>query len=936
MSRQEYDYGDEFVEVKRHSHLGHPQYGAEQETDRDFASLGQRRAHRERADSVNFTPHESYGVSTHSEAGDSGDDQAYFSTKHHQFESSFRSIRGRERAPLAPRVWAMTRGEYNPTSALYDGLEQAMAFDNEVELRELPVEQQELAIVDDILSLLIGVSGRYITFRSPAHSTIWRRPISIEDALIAPMWINPTLAQMANKILPLVLMHRRVEYFVAVYAGRQAGVVSQALCAAINSILKDYYDSISTIENLERTSTDTDPYTLQQLWYHLYPNTQMFERLVHLVDEIQKKDLPQVEKVSTKRMWREDDGFTTKANGAPSTASETGEFPGENRMIDPEADDSDEDGKEPSELFMVRGGYMLNVISDMIRLRGGDSSTKQLYELLLIKASAPFLQMLDHWLRTGELEDSKPGSPGGEFMVAKRPDEAAMQSLIGAETGESEFGDNLSDDPTHVAFVSVPDLTPAFLRPYAEKIVRTGEYLNILRACGVDLRSLDNPDIGLLSLDNSKEQSQQRRESEVGGLLKQQQFTRQIDQAYLRANQALLDVLFKDGQMMAYMGAVKRYLLFETSDFLTHFLDQAKLEMNRRPEDISTNRLQSFLDLALLNPASVSHDDPLKDIVEVAIESADLIETMNAINMDSSAVAASQSLVSRRAPKDVPSSGTFFSKSVEGDDYLSGDQFTAFHLQIPFPYTVVLDKEALDKYTALNRLLLALKHMEQSLVASWLVNLKLEDPPVEAKGLSGKEAKNESVRRSVFLKIHTIRHRMVMNIQQILYYCFWDVVEPQWTRMAKLMKAATTVDDLCRIHKQHLDQIFHQCGLTARKLPKIMVELLKRARNFFMYVNKITSSKSRLLRIASTATSQKTVSGRVLAGINAGSSDPDVQYAELHETVVMLDRLDRCWNEQLVIFLSALNHYARKFEESYLTLAVRLDCYRGGEGPPGR
>ncbi|KAJ2082466.1 gamma tubulin complex Spc97/GCP2 subunit Alp4 [Coemansia sp. RSA 988] len=933
MSGQEYDYGDEFVEVKRQSHLGYPQY--EQESERDFASLGLRRSQRERADSVSFTPQDSYGVSTHSEVGDSGDEQAYFSTNHHQFESSFRSIRGRERAPLAPRIWAMTRGEYDPASAVYDGLEQAMAFDNEVELRELPAEQQELAIVDDILSLLIGVSGRYLTFRYPAHSTVWRRPIPIEDALVAPMWINPTLAQMANKILPLVLMHRRVEYFAAVYAGRQAGVVNQALCAAINSVLKDYYASISTLENLERTSTDTSPYTLQQLWYHLYPNTQMFERLVHLVEEIQKKDLPQVEKVP-KEMRHENDGFTTKANGVPSTASETGEFPGDNGMVNPEVDDSDDDSREPSELFVVRGGYMLNVISDMIRLRGGDASTKQLYELLLTKASVPFLQMLDHWLRTGELEDSKPGSPGGEFMVARRPDKAATQSFIGTEASEKDFGNSSSGDPQHAAFVSVPGLTPVFLRPYAEKIVRTGEYLNILRAYGVDLRTLDNPDIGSLSFDSSGGQGQQRRESELGGLLNQQQLMRRIDQAYLRANQALLDVLFKDGQMMAYMGAVKRYLLFETSDFLTHFLDQAKFEMNRQRKDMSTNRLQSFLDLALLNPASVSHDDPLKDIVKVTMESADLIETMKAINMNSSTAGTSLSLASRRTTRDGPSSGTFLGTSIVSDNFLTGDLFMALQLQIPFPYTVVLDKEALDKYTALSRLLLALKQTEQNLVASWLVNLRLEDPLVEAKGLSGKEAKNESIRRSAFLKIHTMRHRMVMSIQQILYYCFWDVIEPQWGRMAKLMKAATTVDELCRIHKQHLDQIFHQCGLTAHKLPKIMVELLMRATKFLAYVNMITSSKSKLFRITSTTSSQKTVSGRLLAGINAGSSDPDVQYAELLDAVKKLDRIEDYWSEQLKILLNALNHYARKFEESYLTLAVRLDFYRGDEGSLGR
>ncbi|KAJ2789424.1 gamma tubulin complex Spc97/GCP2 subunit Alp4, partial [Coemansia guatemalensis] len=313
----------------------------------------------------------------------------------------------------------------------------------------------------------------------------------------------------------------------------------------------------------------------------------------------------------------------------------------------------------------------------MIRLRGGDASTKQLYELLLTKASAPFLQMLDHWLRTGELEDAKPGSPGGEFMVARRADDVATQSFIGTEASGNEFGNSSSGDTQHIAFVSVPDLTPAFLRPYAEKIVRTGEYLNILRACGVDLRTLDNPDIGSLSLDGSGEQSQQRRESELGGLLNQQQLMRRIDQAYLRANQALLDILFKDGQMMAYMGAVKRYLLFETSDFLTHFLDQAKFEMNRRPKDMSTNRLQSFLDLALLNPASVSHDDPLKDIVKVTMESADLIETMKAINMDSSTASASVSLASRRTARDGPSSGTFLGTSIVSDDFLTGDLFMA-------------------------------------------------------------------------------------------------------------------------------------------------------------------------------------------------------------------------------------------------------------------
>ncbi|KAJ1830916.1 hypothetical protein LPJ70_006821, partial [Coemansia sp. RSA 2708] len=102
MSGQDYDYGDDFVAVDRYS--SHPRYGNEPETDRDIMHAALRRSQRERAESATFTPQSS--GPTHSEV-DSADELAYFSTKHHQFESSFRSIRGRERAPLAPRLWDM-------------------------------------------------------------------------------------------------------------------------------------------------------------------------------------------------------------------------------------------------------------------------------------------------------------------------------------------------------------------------------------------------------------------------------------------------------------------------------------------------------------------------------------------------------------------------------------------------------------------------------------------------------------------------------------------------------------------------------------------------------------------------------------------------------------------------------------------------------------
>ncbi|KAJ1786194.1 hypothetical protein LPJ67_003670, partial [Coemansia sp. RSA 1938] len=118
-----------------------------------------------------------------------------------------------------------------------------------------------------------------------------------------------------------------------------------------------------------------------------------------------------------------------------------------------------------------------------------------------------------------------------------------------------------------------------------------------------------------------------------------------------------------------------------------------------------------------------------------------------------------------------------------------------------------------------------------------------------------------------------------------------------------------------------------QCGLTAPKLPKIIIELLKRANKFVGAVYKVMS-KSALFPVA---TSKNTVSGRVLEKMHKGEMDAETQLKELQSIVESLAKLDRYWTEQLKILLKALNHYARKFEESYLTLAVRLDCNRSDD-----
>ncbi|KAJ1826221.1 hypothetical protein LPJ73_009064, partial [Coemansia sp. RSA 2703] len=107
MSSRDYDYGDDFVDVKRASYAGQL-YGSEFDIDRGYSQPAIRRLKRDRADSVSFSPYDTYGELSHSENGDSTEETTpYVGNKHLQFESSFRNARVRERAPLPTRMWDM-------------------------------------------------------------------------------------------------------------------------------------------------------------------------------------------------------------------------------------------------------------------------------------------------------------------------------------------------------------------------------------------------------------------------------------------------------------------------------------------------------------------------------------------------------------------------------------------------------------------------------------------------------------------------------------------------------------------------------------------------------------------------------------------------------------------------------------------------------------
>ena len=62
---------------------------------------------------------------------------------------------------------------------------------------------------------------------------------------------------------------------------------------------------------------------------------------------------------------------------------------------------------------------------------------------------------------------------------------------------------------------------------------------------------------------------------------------------------------------------------------------------------------------------------------------------------------------------------------------------------------------------------------------------------------------------------------MLVFVQQLLYFCTSEVVEPNWNGLMKRLGEVRTVDELMQDHVDFLDTCLKECMLTNSKLLKV-------------------------------------------------------------------------------------------------------------------
>ncbi|KAJ1981602.1 gamma tubulin complex Spc97/GCP2 subunit Alp4 [Dimargaris xerosporica] len=504
--------------------------------------------------------------------------------------------------------------------------------------------------------------------------------------------LNASLAALVAQILPMAEYYTVIQAFVHEYRQPRAGVVNQALCSAIDELLQDYYTLLAQLEHLHRTATEASPLTLHKLLFYLRASSSVFERLALLVASIHghtEHDFLRscrdeyIQYTNERRLELASGQQLMEGHGGPDWRQRSETIRNEKKYFAALPDDDPHTLPRASTNATVavgsngpmpcRGGRTLKVISRELLQNNGDPNAKRLYRFLLSRAGQPFFAMLQVWLQRGEVQDNydefmlmaRPGTPPASQPVRSPNAQRGLDSLDASTEHAVPTASGHELEATHLVRL---DMTPTFLRPICKKIVLTGMYLNIIRACkthssqvvpssqllptDMDVDVLpDDVDAPLLPANDDHDGRLLAEESFIDrGVLEDgvdsvqaslldpvaeamdgQVYTLQIDNAYSYANRTLLWMLTDQTQLLPRLRALKHFFFLDQSDFLWHFFDMALEDLRRPYYEVPLLTLQSQMDSALLHSASTGPSDPYREDVKVRLCDQRLLDVVQAM-----------------------------------------------------------------------------------------------------------------------------------------------------------------------------------------------------------------------------------------------------------------------------------------------------------------
>ncbi|OAA61452.1 Spc97/Spc98-like protein [Cordyceps fumosorosea ARSEF 2679] len=562
---------------------------------------------------------------------------------------------------------------------------------------------------------------------------------------------------------------------------------------------------------------------------------------------------------------------------------------------------------------LCKGGVVLGLVTQRLESMAGDPAARTLLTSLLRDASKPYMSMLNEWLHHGAIRD-----PHSEFLIKE-------QKSIKRERLEQDYTDEYWERRYTIRDKDVPPQ----LEGVKEKVLLAGKYLNVVRECGgVDVSKVV-PDVPT-TFDDSR-------------------FLENVNNAYAHANQSLMQLLLTTHALPARLRSLKHYFFLNPSDYFSHFMELGNPELRKPVKSVNAGKLQYLLDLILRQPGSVVSLDPFKEDVKVEMNEVTLIKSLQrVVNITGIEQGEALQPLSSHQP-------------VEVDKNATGYTSLQFDYAVPFPVSLVVSRKTVWRYQALFRYLFSLRYLESQLSSAWHVHTR---------GVSWAHRSSSRELERWKRRVWTLRARMLTWVQQLLYFCTAEVIEPNWSKfMSRLDERADnggasseeapsgssssrTVDELMQDHVDFLDTCLKECMLTNSKLLKIHAKLMLTCTMFANYTKFLSqeldkidpdlavgSPKPRGMtnaqwrrfqadRAAASNRSSNKDGGSAAADVSVLSADDaEARFRNLND---LIRRWEFNFGRHLQILLDALNHYAATETVVLLSLCARLSTVNQG------
>ena len=754
----------------------------------------------------------------------------------------------------------------------------------------MPIQEQERALLEDLLYVFMGFEGQYVRYSDGYDASTEKTRLAGATFSILP-GLESSLKDLALSMLRMATHFTAMEAFVDVQGRAEFGSVNHALCAIVRGLLKDY---LVLVTQLEVRVLEDPSFTLHQMHLRTISAARSLN-ILHLIAQQLLKRNSLLEEASDAFF----DGFDD-ADNLLERLREGGDL-------------------LPGSLAKSKciGGNVLATLTQTLEAHSGDPAAKQLLETLLRETSRPYVAMLNEWLHHGRIKD-----PHCEFLIGERRG-------IRRERMDEDYTDEYWEKRYYIRDKEVP----AQLMAVKDKILLAGKYLNVVHECGGMSISKDLTKLPQTFFDPG--------------------FLDNISTAYHVANNSLLSLLLADHSLQNRLHSLKHYFFLDRAEFFLYFLELASSELRKPHQSINVPKLQSLLDLVLRQPGSIAAADPYKEDVKVQMNGISLTQWLMKIVMV-------QGLDQDNPDASMIKANTANNSTDPKDEEKGINGFEALELDyaIPFPISLVISRKTVLRYQLLFRYTLSLRHLETMLVGCWFEHSKTR-PWTHTSQCSQIELWKR--------RAWNLRARMLVFVQQMLFFATAEVIEPNWQKlMAKVDEAQAsnpeddrsaldpvylstkrskrTVDELMQDHLDMLDSCMKDLGLTQSKLLKIHAKLTIGCTMFASY----TASLSRSLYATDSGltANPKVQQSKRLDELQqkptAANSDEVVgSLADPGRMMKMEDTLKKYedhFNRHLRILIDSLNYYAATETVVLLSLCARLTAaeigvYRNHDGP---